>query len=164
MTQVTDITGQRRQEARMNKSQKYSNASDVADYFLKLADDESGEYLSNLKLQKLLYYAQGFHLAAYNEPLFDEPVLAWIYGPAVPKIYHNEDSARYGIQPPDDADFSFSKNVRKILDDVYYVYGQFSGWKLSELTHNEPPWAETETGAEITYDKMKAYFRTRLEE
>ncbi len=42
----------------------------IADCFLKLADDDSGELLSNMKLQKLLYYTQGFHLALYHEPLF----------------------------------------------------------------------------------------------
>lgn len=142
------------------------SAFDVADYFLKLADDEAGEYLSNLKLQKLLYYAQGFHLAAYNEPIFDTPVLAWTYGPAVPPVYHKfGENMHYGIKPPDDTDFSFiSQDVRELLDDVYYVYGQFSGWKLSELTHREPPCADTEIGEEIPYDRMKAYFKTQLEE
>ncbi len=139
---------------------------DVADYFLKLADDEAGEYLPNLKLQKLLYYAQGFHLAAYNEPIFDAPVLAWTYGPAVPPVYHKfRESANYGIKPPEDTDFSLiSQDVRELLDDVYYVYGQFSGWKLSELTHGEPPWADTGIGEEIPYDRMRAYFKTQLED
>lgn len=40
----------------------------IALYLLK------NEEISNLKLQKLLYYSQGFHLAIFNKPLFFEPI------------------------------------------------------------------------------------------
>lgn len=63
-------------------------AIDVARYFLALADEEAGDLVSNLKLQKLLYYAQGFHLAMTGRPLFDEPIQAWMHGPVVPAVYH----------------------------------------------------------------------------
>ena len=42
------------------------------------SSDDSGELISNLKLQKLLYYMQGFHLAYFNEPLFEEDIEAWM--------------------------------------------------------------------------------------
>ncbi|MGA8142178.1 MAG: type II toxin-antitoxin system antitoxin SocA domain-containing protein, partial [Desulfobaccales bacterium] len=61
---------------------------DVAKYFLSLTDEESGELISNLKLQKLVYYAQGFHLVFYDTPLFSERIEAWTYGPVVPDLYH----------------------------------------------------------------------------
>ena len=63
------------------------NCDDVAKYFLSLSDDSSGDYISNLKLQKLLYYAQGFHLAIFNKPLFNEPIEAWAHGPVVGSSY-----------------------------------------------------------------------------
>ena len=44
---------------------------DVAEYFLSKTDEEAGDVISNLKLQKLVYYAQGFSLAVNDEPLFD---------------------------------------------------------------------------------------------
>lgn len=56
------------------------SCSDVARYFLALVDEDAGDSLSNLKLQKLVYYAQGFHLALYGEPLFprgDSSVETW---------------------------------------------------------------------------------------
>ncbi len=61
---------------------------DVAEYFLSLADEEAGDFLSNLKLQKLVYYAQGFHLALFNRPLFMAAIHAWQHGPVVPELYH----------------------------------------------------------------------------
>lgn len=60
------------------------NCFDVAKYFLAQQDETAGDLISNLKLQKLIYYAQGFHLAISDRPLFPEPIKAWIHGPAVP--------------------------------------------------------------------------------
>ncbi|MDB6118895.1 MAG: putative prophage protein, partial [Verrucomicrobiaceae bacterium] len=64
------------------------NALDVAKYFLSKADaDEAGDVISNLKLQKLLYYAQGFHLALTGAPLFEEDIQAWVHGPVVREVW-----------------------------------------------------------------------------
>lgn len=43
--------------------------------------DDNLEFISNLKLQKLLYYEQGYHLAIFDTPLFDADIEAWMYGP-----------------------------------------------------------------------------------
>lgn len=61
---------------------------DIANKFLHRAwMDESSELLSNMKLQKLLYYQQGFHLAYFGTPLFNEDIVAWQYGHVVPEVY-----------------------------------------------------------------------------
>jgi len=59
---------------------KYS-ALEIANYFLLRAEKEDQELLSNLKLQKLVYYAQGIHLAMHGEPLFGDQIEAWIMAP-----------------------------------------------------------------------------------
>ena len=55
-------------------------ARQITDYILALSNPEMGELTSNLKLQKLLYYVQGVHLAAFETPLFDEEIVAWDLG------------------------------------------------------------------------------------
>ena len=61
---------------------------DVALYFLFRARElEAGDTISNLKMQKLLYYAQGHFLATYKKPLFDDKIEAWKYGPVVKEVY-----------------------------------------------------------------------------
>jgi uncharacterized phage-associated protein len=76
-------------------------AIDVANYFLSKADPEAGDVISNLKLQKLLYYAQGFHLAIYGERLFIEQIKAWKHGPVVPDIYHHfKKHGEFGLPRP----------------------------------------------------------------
>mgnify|MGYP001236038446 CR=1 FL=1 len=139
-------------------------AKKVAEYFLSLVDEEIGETMSNMKLQKLLYYAQGFYLAIYGKPLFPESIEAWTHGPVVPDIYREYKS--YGASPipaPDSLDYeSYGNGVREVLDEVYSVYGQFSATGLRNLTHKEPTWTDTPQGETISQDAMRDYFRTQL--
>lgn len=62
------------------------SAIDVAKYFLILVDREAGDTITELKLQKLMYIAQGIHLALYDSPLFKEEIEAWQDGPVVPAL------------------------------------------------------------------------------
>ncbi|AHM74329.1 MULTISPECIES: Panacea domain-containing protein [Yersinia] len=140
---------------------------DVADYILAHSDEEnSGDLISNLKLQKLVYYAQGFSLALLGRPLFEEPIEAWMHGPVVPELYHKyKDNGTQALPVPADVDFSkYSDDEKELLDEVYKIYGQFSAWKLRNMTHDENPWKETYVeGAgsrEISNDSMKRFFDT----
>ena len=139
-------------------------AMDVARYFLAQCDPEAGDNLSNLKLQKLLYYAQGIYLALKGEPLFNDPIEAWQHGPVVPSVYHS--FKRFGsnaVELDDDVDFNiFDEETQEILNEVFEVYGQFSAWKLRNLTHDEPPWAETPQGGIISRRKLTEFFKTRI--
>jgi len=137
---------------------------DVADYFLAQQDEDSGDTISNLKLQKLVYYAQGLHLAMYGKPLFAEQIEAWTHGPVVPALYHKYKGSGSGnLPPPDDFDLQkYDKETKEFLDEVYDVFGQFSGWKLRNMTHAEPPWAKADKPGVISHESMKAYFKTLL--
>lgn len=137
---------------------------DVADYFLSLVKEEDGELMSNLKLQKLVYYAQGYHLAIFDKPLFTEPIEAWIYGPVVPELYHTYKQHVSGvIPPPDSVDLlKFDEETIELLDEVYDVIGQFSAWRLAAMTHSEPPWQDTPQGGTISLDAMKEHFKTQI--
>ena len=137
---------------------------DVAQYFCSLVDLDAGDSLSNLKLQKLLYYAQGFHLAMHDRPLFFEPIEAWEHGPVVPDEYRK--LKKFGADPvvlelPDLS--QFMDDEKELLNDVYETYGQFSASKLRQLSHQEPPWKNTRMGGVISRDVMRDYFKTQLE-
>jgi uncharacterized phage-associated protein len=138
---------------------------DVAQYFLAKADEDAGDLMSNLKLQKLVYYAQGFAFALLDTPLFPQCIEAWIHGPVVPALYH--EYKNYGtdaIPSPRELDFSkYDQETRHLLDEVYAVYGQFAAWKLRNMTHQEPPWCMTPAGQEITHDALRAYFKTQVD-
>lgn len=136
------------------------SAKVVAEYIISLANPEEGEIISHLKLQKLLYYCQGFHLAIHGAPLFKEKIYNWVHGPVVKEIYH--EYKKFGsdaLKPITDGDFSeLSEPQKATIKEVYDVYGQFSAWKLRQMTHAEEPWCTTQTDQEITLDMLRNFF------
>jgi len=145
-----------------------NTAAEIANYFLSLVDTEAGDSMSNLKLQKLVYYAQGFHLAITGKPLFEDAIMAWEHGPVIPSLYHSfKQHGAESIPPPENGvdTAKYSVETREILDEVFSVYGQFSAWKLRNMTHEEPPWKEVySTDSPIRHETMRQYFSTLLNE
>ncbi|MCH7713770.1 MAG: DUF4065 domain-containing protein [Chloroflexi bacterium] len=137
-------------------------AEDVARYFLANQDAEHGGSISNLKVQKLCYYAQGIALALLGKPLFLDDIVHWEHGPVVPTVYHNYQSHRGAAIPaPEDLDLTlYDRETQGLLDKVHRVYGQDSAWDLREKTQEEPPWINTPDGAAITHQKMRIYFQS----
>lgn len=143
---------------------KYS-AEDIAYWFLAynnyIMGIEDAEYISNLKLQKLLYYAQGTYLALEDKPLFNDKILAWQHGPVVEKIYQKYKI--YGSKGIDEEIIFNTEQIdlktRKILEEVYDVFGQYSAWKLRNMTHEETPWQNTRKNDCIPNELIKEYFK-----
>jgi uncharacterized phage-associated protein len=140
---------------------------EVANYFLKRQDPDAGDLMSNLKLQKLVYYAQGFHLAILESPLFNEPIQAWEHGPVCVPLYHEyKKFESNAIEVPYNAPYvDFSEKTTEVLDMVHKYYGQFSAWKLRNLTHEDAPWINARRKGlytEITHEAMAEYFKTLL--
>ncbi|RFU60735.1 Panacea domain-containing protein [Peribacillus glennii] len=137
--------------------------------FLKEHDPRRLE-LSNLKLQKLLYYSQGYHLAMTNgEPLFDEPIEAWKYGPVVKEIYHKY--KKYGdldIQGIFNwPNIKLKENQMKILGIVWAKFGEYNAGTLVDMTHSETPWLNAWHFSEdkkISTSSMTNYFKKNLPE
>ncbi|HZX36635.1 MAG TPA: type II toxin-antitoxin system antitoxin SocA domain-containing protein [Thermodesulfobacteriota bacterium] len=141
---------------------------DIAEYLLALVDEEVEELICNLKLQKLVYYAQGFYLALNDKPLFNEPIEAWAHGPVVKELYQKyRSNGASGIPRPENIDLSkYDKETQDFLSEIYKLFGQYSGWKLREFTHGEAPWRNTYNirhDGIISQDEMKEYFKTRIE-
>lgn len=131
---------------------------DVADEFLAKAA-AAGEALTNLKLQKLVYYAQGFALSILGRPLFGEALVAWQSGLVVPELYFkHQPHGTKGLPTPKDWDGTkLSDDERALLADVYAACGQFAAWKLEAMVHAEAP-----VGGEISLEAIEAFFKTRI--
>ncbi len=139
-------------------------AKDVAEYFLSLNNPELGDSISNLKLQKLCYYAQGFHLALNGgKPLFKDSIAAWQHGPVIPPLYHEYKIYGGGpIPPPQSPKIKPGSKIGEFLSEVFAAYGQFSAWKLRDMTHGEPPWKDTPNNQTIPVESMREYFAALL--
>ncbi len=137
---------------------------DVAQYFLAKTDEEAGDAITNLKLQKLVYYAQGVALVLLDRPLFPERVVAWTLGPAIPDLYDEyKGHGASAIPVPAELDFSkYAVEERELLDEVYEIYGQFAAWKLRHMAYQESPWQETPAGEEISHGALRDYFKTQV--
>ena len=144
------------------------SATTIAKWFVDWANAEDAE-LSNLKLQKLLYYAQGHHLALYGQPLFREDLQAWSHGPVVPSVYREFKAFGAGsIVLADDDPFNWDEidsATSQFLAKVWNTYGGIAAWKLRNMTHDEPPWADhfvkDERSTVIPKDEIGAYFQSR---
>jgi uncharacterized phage-associated protein len=139
------------------------SANEIANAFLRLNDPDL-DGLTNLKIQKLLYYVQGFHLAMYDKPIFEEKIMAWEHGPVVPEIYHRFKHLGSNIIPAESRMKipKLTKKEMELIIEVNDIYGQFSAWKLRNMTHEETPWKETKLSREITETKLKRYFTELL--
>lgn len=128
-------------------------ASDIAKLLIKKAEQVSygEEFMTNMKLQKMLYYQQGFHLAYFGEPLFDEEIEAWMYGPVVPSVYDEyKSNGKNGIRLESEFEFEFkSKEEEALFNEVFKVYGVYSALGLMNMTHSEAPWKTLRPGKEM---------------
>ena len=112
--------------------------------------------MSHLKLQKLLYYVQAFHLAYFDSPLVDDEFEAWLHGPVSRKIYntvkdfsvlYNDVEYKKDGETPDAfLKFRLSPDQLTLIDDVLKEYSALSGTELENLTHSEKPWIEARKG------------------
>lgn len=133
----------------------------VAEAIIRIAEERQCDDLSNMKLQKLLYYAQSAHLAMFNEPLFDEPVLAWTHGPVVRSVWEKYTGSGSEPLSPDksiDMTSAMTDEDFNCLTQVFDYFGEYSPWALRNKTHNETPWQDTPRNCEIPCEAMRTYF------
>lgn len=148
-----------------------TTAPAVAQHLIRLAaDGPEPEPMTSMKLHKLLYYCQGWHLAWYGVPLFPERIVAWKHGPVVPDVYAQpwgQGSAELSdpmlpleLSPPD----------RAAVEQVWGYYRQFSACGLREKSHAESPWRDhfkPDSGGRgnqtIPVEVLKVFFGGELE-
>jgi uncharacterized phage-associated protein len=147
---------------------------DVANYFRNCVERGAGSVITHLKLQKLCYYAQAWHLVFEDRPLFNAEFQAWTHGPVCPELY--QEYREYGYNPiPAADDFDpteiFTQEQLELLDEIWDTYGRYDGKYLEDLTHEELPWIEARAGIPegmrcnngISEETMKRYYKEKLE-
>lgn len=140
---------------------------DVANYFLVLVDREAGDSITQLKLQKLVYFAQGINFAFYNKPLFKSEIQAWDHGPVVREL--RKTFGEFGsntLPAPGEIDFDiYTSQHKELIYKVYSEYGEHSASYLRNLTHTHSIWQEAyETPQQIIpQEKIKEFFKNLLD-
>ena len=143
-----------------------TSANKVADYILRSCHD-SGELISNLKLQKLLYYAQAWYLALYDRSLFNDRLEAWVHGPVQPAVYGRFKHHRWDPISDQPDDPKLPLHVSAHLDEIMQVYGVETAYALELMTHREAPWIEARAGlpadqpsnTPLSHKSMASYYK-----
>jgi uncharacterized phage-associated protein len=147
------------------------NVLDVSAYFIQKASDSgsTGERgkLSPLKLQKILYFAQGWYLGNTSKALFKEKIWAWKFGPVVKEVYDLYKGYGGGnlatMKLP--CDSQPTQEDKDFLDQLWNQYGGESAEELVTATHNSDPWLDAfgnPYSKEITKAAMQRYFENLI--
>ncbi|MBX0291944.1 SocA family protein [Hymenobacter sp. HSC-4F20] len=138
--------------------------------------------VSHLKLQKLLYYIQAYHLAYFDSPVVDDQFQAWVHGPVSRKIYdeikdfsvlHGEVKFQQEEGEPTPAErlsSTLSPDQVEFINDVLAEFGPKSAYALEAMTHSETPWIEARRGygpadrcdRTLSEDSMMRYYKQFL--
>ena len=130
------------------ESKIQTSAMDVAKYIITKfcgedneIDTEVSEGVSNLKLQKLLYFCQAFSLVRLGKPMFKESICAWKYGPVVSEVYENyKEYTNEPLPGPEESSSILSDEDMEVVNEVLEMFGGYSAIRLMEITHSHKPW------------------------
>lgn len=152
-------------------------ADDLADYILAKCGP-----VSHLKLHKLLYYVEAWHLALFEKAILNEDFEAWLHGPVVRRIFarfRNRGILAFDDVPVPDAQLAeiiakverqLSPDQVDLIADVLGEYGNKSGYHLECLTHSEQPWIDARKGVapgeassnKISKETMRNFYAQRI--
>jgi uncharacterized phage-associated protein len=146
---------------------KMTNVLDVSKYIV-CKFNEQGKNITMLKLQKILYFCQGYFMAHNNgRAMFKEDFRAWKLGPVLYNVYKE-----FNDFSSVTCDINIEGEVKRIIDLVLEDKGNYTAWQLVEETHKKGPWAtifnENKWGdydfcnEEIPKDMIYKYFRNEV--
>lgn len=122
----------------------------------------SGKEITNLLLQKVLYYVKGISNLFEGSTLIPEPCEAWKFGPVFPTVYAKyKDFGKQEITSNLSYDYVntlITEDERKIVDYVLDTFGIYNAWFLKDLTHLEEPWKATNNGGAMDDALIYNYF------
>lgn len=152
----------------MTKQATYT-ADNVAKYLIYLAsqelvgDNQEREGITNLKLQKVLYFVQAYYLAKLGRPLFSDKIEAWEYGPVVPTVYRKYRSHVSNPIILEGDKSSLSDEDKKVVQKIWDTFGGYSASRLVDITHAHSPWKEASaTPTKIITNKALREYYTPL--
>jgi uncharacterized phage-associated protein len=144
-------------------------AQTIAERFVFLCQ-EHGDVLTNLKLQKFVYYAQAWFLALNSKPLFNDDFQAWPNGPIQPNVFARFRQFGAGPITLGGASPKFSSKIEEHIKDVMQSYGRLSAFEIDLLACQESPWMNARKGLDpdepssnlIEKSAMQKFYKAKL--
>lgn len=141
------------------------DALTISRYIIDFSDRENFN-ISNLKLQKLLYFVQCHFLMQKNDICFKDNIEAWNLGPVIPSVYREYKKFGAGNIPSSYVrekikDDEIEPSDKKLISDVVVRLSEYSAMELVDITHNQSPWKNTyerNCNRTIQVESIKEYF------
>ena len=152
------------------------NVIDVSSYIINYSN-QINHPINNLKLQKLLYYVQAATLDEAGRKCFNSNIVAWQFGPAIPKAYHyyeeygrnnipnqggyktiklDNKTLRMSYTQPAEIDYTIKRIIRNVVDSYLNITNPL---ELSKKTRKKSPWKTTPLNQEIKCSKIGEYYQ-----
>lgn len=138
------------------------SALDIARYIV-WKENENGRPVSNLRLQKLLYFIQAQFIRVFGDACFSNRIEAWDFGPVVPSVYHKY--KRFGsscipVENGDNLEFDCSTH-EELIEATLNLCAHYNTSSLVSITHEQDPWknAYKQFDSEITPEAIQDYYR-----
>jgi len=158
----------------LKNSHNLIDSSELTNYIL-----AKGGSMNHLKLQKVLYYVEAWHLVFFNKSIVEDEFQAWVHGPVSKKLWNEVKNlsvlySELEVSKPEkiikDVEEKLNQDQIDLINDVIKKYGKQSGYNLECLTHNELPWIEAREGLSpnapsnniISKKTMKKYYSELL--
>lgn len=120
------------------------SAISVANEFIRLGMQDGNKF-TPMQLLKLVYISHGWMLGFFNQPLINENIEAWKYGPVIPDLYQavkNYGRAFVDREIPNSSPQQLTDEEKSVINFVYRKYGNLDGIRLSMITHQPgTPWS-----------------------
>lgn len=136
------------------------NVVDLARYIVNYFECNNG-IITNLKLQKILYYVQGYALRFLDSVAFEEDIYHWSYGPVVLDVYYEFNKFGSSNIVLDNYDeINISRKLKNVINAVVMKCFDDSAYTLVKKTHEEAPWKSTQKNDIITKHLIGSYFHS----
>lgn len=168
-----------REGSRMDRNYKIYDVLDISRYIINYSIEE-GKSISNLLLQKILYYIQAAFLVEKNRACFKENIIHWSYGPVIEEAYYEfkrygnngisnqkeylkfyydnkSISMKYEVQTFDNK--CIENNDKELINKVVRLYWNCNPFALVHKTHQEDPWKNTSQNEVMEIESIKKYFK-----
>ena len=136
------------------------NAVSLSNYVISLFEERNVP-ITNLKLQKVLYYIQGYFYKHFGKAAFSDEIYNWQYGPVVPAVYYEyNDNGSVPLKSRlSFEDCSIPDNEKKLIVSVVEKCAGIATSKLVSMTHSESPWKNAVLGNVIDKKSIETFFK-----
>jgi len=162
---------------------KKYKAMDIARYVINYAISK-GHPISNLQLQKILYYVQAAFLVKNGEPIFDEKILNWTYGPVIDEVYteyringdstiekqdeyvevvYDKEKSKILLANKKFDESQFESGYKALINSIVDIYMDMDPFDLVEKTHLEDPWMNSSQNDVICTESIKLYYKENID-